>query len=100
MRILRELEAAKTSQTTSGVRLLHLLAVIACLATYKIYELFTLEKAESSLCPSQSRFGEKKVEFTLLAVIVVFLVLYVKVVVLPYLKQIICSKKEKQTNGL
>ena len=48
---------------------------------------------------SKARFGEKKVEFTLLAIIVIFLVFYFKLVVWPGLAKL-CSRKERQVNAV
>ena len=61
-----------------------------------LQQLFAVESLEASICSSKARFGEKKVEFTLLAIIVIFLVFYVKLVVFPGLIAKFCSRKERQ----
>ncbi len=101
LRIYKELEATKTAKSRLITRLLHMFAFVSVILSYKILQqLFTVESHDSGTCVGGSRFGEKKVEFTLLAIIVIFLVFYFKLVVWPVLVAKLCSRKERQVNAV
>ena len=69
---------------------------------FKILSVPVTAKEDAHNCSSHSKFGERKVEFTVLAILIVFAVYYIKVIVKPFLSLLIsnCRSWYKQTNGL
>ena len=74
-------------------------ALLSAFFGYKILQqLFNSERLELTECRPQ--FGEKKVEFTLLAIIVIFQVFYLKLAIWPCLVAKLRSRNEFHVNAV
>ena len=74
-------------------------ALLSAIFSYKILQqLFQSERLELTEC--RPRFGEKKVEFTLLAIIVIFQVFYLKLAIWPCLVAKLRFRNELHVNAV